>query len=78
MQEVLQRSPVPLGAGAIAESLGSHWGTVAELLIAREGLPPADRGAIEDSLEAEVELLWVSAEVRLDRPTVRTLPTPRS
>ena len=36
VQEVLQRSPVPLGAGAIAETLGSHWGTVAELLIALE------------------------------------------
>lgn len=36
VHEALQRSPVPLGAGALAETLGSHWGTVAELLIALE------------------------------------------
>jgi phosphoenolpyruvate carboxylase len=43
---------------------------VAELLLAREGLPEAERRGVEDALEAEVELLWVSAEVRVDRPTV--------
>ncbi|HUR26099.1 MAG TPA: hypothetical protein VM327_08825 [Candidatus Thermoplasmatota archaeon] len=32
----LQRSTVPLGAGALAESLGAHWGTVAEVLLALE------------------------------------------
>lgn len=36
VHEALQRSPVPLGAGALAETLGSHWGVVAELLIALE------------------------------------------
>lgn len=43
---------------------------VADLLLAREELPPTERRAVEDALEAEVELLWVSAETRLDRPTV--------
>ena|SRR5687767_10923451 len=33
VHEALQRSTVPLGAGALAEALGSHWGTVAEMLI---------------------------------------------
>ena len=36
VHEALQRSPVPLGAGALAETLGSHWGTIAEMLIALE------------------------------------------
>ncbi|HJQ92916.1 MAG TPA: hypothetical protein VJ874_01370 [Candidatus Thermoplasmatota archaeon] len=36
VHEALLRSPVPLGAGALAETLGSHWGTVAELLITLE------------------------------------------
>lgn len=36
VHDALQRSPVPLGAGALAESLGSHWGTVAEVLLALE------------------------------------------
>jgi phosphoenolpyruvate carboxylase len=44
---------------------------VADLLLAREGAPPAERRALEDSLDGEIELLWVTAEVRQDRPTVR-------
>ena len=44
---------------------------VADLLLAREGAPAAERRAIEDSLDGEIELLWVTAEVRQDRPTVR-------
>jgi phosphoenolpyruvate carboxylase len=43
---------------------------VADMLLAREGAPPADRRAIEEQLDAEVELLWLTDEVRHDRPTV--------
>ena len=43
---------------------------VADLLLEREGAPPVDRRAIEDQLDAEVELLWLTDEVRHDRPTV--------
>ena len=43
---------------------------VADLLLEREGAPPADRRVIEDQLDAEVELLWLTDEVRQDRPTV--------
>ncbi|HEX6051586.1 MAG TPA: phosphoenolpyruvate carboxylase [Gemmatimonadaceae bacterium] len=43
---------------------------VADLLLEREEAPPADRRAIEDQLHAEVELLWLTDEVRHDRPTV--------
>ena len=43
---------------------------VADLLLEREGAPPADRRTIEDQLDAEVELLWLTDEVRDDRPTV--------
>src|SRR3954469_10004211 len=43
---------------------------VADMLLEREGAPAADRRAIEDQLDAEVELLWLTDEVRQDRPTV--------
>ena len=43
---------------------------VAELLLQREGTPPSDRAPLEDALEGEVELLWLTAEVRRDRPSV--------
>jgi len=43
---------------------------VADMLLEREDAPPADRRAIEDRLDAEVELLWLTDEVRDDRPTV--------
>ncbi len=43
---------------------------VADMLLEREGAPPADRRAIEERLDAEVELLWLTDEVRHDRPTV--------
>ena len=43
---------------------------VADLLLARESAPPSDRRAIETQLDAEVELLWLTDEVRHDRPTV--------
>lgn len=44
---------------------------VADLMLQREPIPAADRGAIDDALEGEVELLWLTAEVRQDRPSVR-------
>ena len=44
---------------------------VADLLLAREGVPQCERHAIDDSIEGEVELLWLTAEVRHDRPSVR-------
>lgn len=43
---------------------------VADLLLRRESSSAAERRAIEDSLEGEVELLWLTPEVRQDRPTV--------
>ena len=44
---------------------------VADLLLERETIPDADRGVITGALEGEVELLWLTAEIRQDRPTVR-------
>ena len=44
---------------------------VADLLLQRESIPAADRGVIDNALEAEVELLWLTAEVRRDRPSVK-------
>jgi phosphoenolpyruvate carboxylase len=44
---------------------------VADLLLARDGASLAERGSIEESLDAEVEMLWITAEVRDDRPTVK-------
>ena len=44
---------------------------VADLILARENAPPAECAAIDDQLEAEVELLWLTSEVRRDRPTVK-------
>jgi phosphoenolpyruvate carboxylase len=43
---------------------------VADMLLEREDAPPSERRAIEDQLDAEVELLWLTDEVRDDRPTV--------
>jgi len=43
---------------------------VADLLLRREGVPAAERHALEDELTGEVELLWLTAEVRNDRPSV--------
>ena len=43
---------------------------VAELLLAREGVPIAERTAMEEQLDGEVELLWITSEVRQDRPSV--------
>src|SRR6185312_8292503 len=44
---------------------------VADLLLARDGAPTAERRSIESALDAEVELLWVTDEVRHDRPSVK-------
>jgi phosphoenolpyruvate carboxylase len=43
---------------------------VADLLLARESVSPSEREAIDESLEAEIELLWLTSEVRRDRPSV--------
>ncbi|MEO7965795.1 MAG: phosphoenolpyruvate carboxylase, partial [Gemmatimonadaceae bacterium] len=43
---------------------------VADLLLQREGTAPSEREGVEGALEGEVELLWLTAEVRSDRPTV--------
>ena len=43
---------------------------VADLLIERENVYPSERGSIDEALEAEIELLWLTAEVRRDRPSV--------
>lgn len=44
---------------------------VADLLLAREGAAESDLRSLDESLEAEVEMLWITAEVRDDRPTVK-------
>ncbi|HEY8175640.1 MAG TPA: phosphoenolpyruvate carboxylase [Gemmatimonadaceae bacterium] len=44
---------------------------VAELLLAGDDAPPGERRQIEESLDGEIELLWVTAEVRQDRPSVK-------
>ncbi|MDQ3949596.1 MAG: phosphoenolpyruvate carboxylase [Gemmatimonadota bacterium] len=43
---------------------------VADLLLARERTPKVDRPPLEEALDGEVELLWLTAEVRHDRPSV--------
>ncbi|HEV7387055.1 MAG TPA: phosphoenolpyruvate carboxylase [Gemmatimonadaceae bacterium] len=43
---------------------------VADGLLAREAAPADSVRLIEQSLEGEVELLWLTSEVRQDRPTV--------
>ena len=43
---------------------------VAQLLLRRERVSAAERREIEDELSGEVELLWLTAEVRHDRPSV--------
>lgn len=43
---------------------------VAELLLARDDASPARARTIERDLAAEVELLWLTSEVRTDRPEV--------
>ncbi|AHG91597.1 Phosphoenolpyruvate carboxylase [Gemmatirosa kalamazoonensis] len=43
---------------------------VADLLLRRADASDSERRAIDDALEGEVELLWLTAEVRHDRPSV--------
>ncbi|MGZ8457620.1 MAG: phosphoenolpyruvate carboxylase [Gemmatirosa sp.] len=43
---------------------------VADLLLRREQSTADGKRAIDDALEGEVELLWLTAEVRRDRPSV--------
>ncbi|HEX2718205.1 MAG TPA: phosphoenolpyruvate carboxylase [Gemmatimonadaceae bacterium] len=43
---------------------------VADLLLRREVGSSGERRAVEDALEGEIELLWLTPEVRQDRPTV--------
>ena len=43
---------------------------VADLLLAWESTAHAERRALEERLDGEIELLWLTAEVRNDRPTV--------
>jgi phosphoenolpyruvate carboxylase len=43
---------------------------VADLLLAREGAAQAERREAEEMLDGEIELLWITAEVRHDRPSV--------
>jgi phosphoenolpyruvate carboxylase len=44
---------------------------VADALLAREQTPTAERHGIEEQLDGEIELLWVTSEIRQDRPSVR-------
>jgi phosphoenolpyruvate carboxylase len=43
---------------------------VARDLLARDGASGAEVAALDEALEAEVELLWLTSEVRRDRPSV--------
>ncbi|MDB4914734.1 MAG: Phosphoenolpyruvate carboxylase [Gemmatimonadetes bacterium] len=43
---------------------------VADLLLALESTPPSQRRALDEQIDAEVELLWLTAEIRSDRPSV--------
>lgn len=43
---------------------------VADMLLKRDSAPPLERRRIEEAIEAEVELLWLTSSVRRDRPTV--------
>ena len=44
---------------------------VADALLARGQVATSERLAVEETLDGEVELLWLTAEVRRDRPSVR-------
>ena len=44
---------------------------VADLLLGWESTAHSERRALEERLDGEIELLWLTAEVRQDRPTVR-------
>jgi len=44
---------------------------VADILLTRESMSPGERRAADEALDAETELLWLTSEVRQDRPSVR-------
>ena len=44
---------------------------VADLLLSRASAIPGQRRELDEALDTEVELLWLTSEVRQDRPTVR-------
>jgi phosphoenolpyruvate carboxylase len=44
---------------------------VADLLLARGAASTAEQRRMDEAMDAEVELLWLTSEVRQDRPTVR-------
>jgi phosphoenolpyruvate carboxylase len=44
---------------------------VADLLLERETVPQSERHALDKAIEGEIELLWLTSEVRQDRPSVR-------
>jgi phosphoenolpyruvate carboxylase len=44
---------------------------VADLLLERETVPQSERHALDEAIEGEIELLWLTSEVRQDRPSVR-------
>jgi phosphoenolpyruvate carboxylase len=43
---------------------------VADLLLARESASHSQKRTLDERLDAEVELLWLTAEIRRDRPSV--------
>ena len=43
---------------------------VADLLLARDAVHSTDRQELDAALEGEIELLWLTSEVRSDRPSV--------
>jgi phosphoenolpyruvate carboxylase len=43
---------------------------VADLLLERDRTPEPDRSPVETALDGEIELLWLTSEVRQDRPSV--------
>lgn len=43
---------------------------VADLLLERESAAATEQSVIDEAIDGEVELLWITAEVRHDRPTV--------
>jgi len=43
---------------------------VARILLARDDAGDAERADLDEALEAEVEMLWLTSEVRRDRPSV--------
>ena len=66
VRPVLTAHPTESTRGTVLAKLSR----VADLLVGREAACPADRQPAEQALEAQVELLWLSSEVRQDRPSV--------